>query len=204
MQRARKIAFPLPPKVADEASARLAEINALLQTISSDLQSVNAYRYAPQISAGLQELMEALCFQHYITTGELLSYADACRAVPGDIELSVSDYVLGVFDFVGEVMRFGITMIAVGDRDSENAGAERILLDLRELRLAFESLGTTGSSGFMEKDIEKKMNVMKTCVEKVESAVYGVIIRGSEKPKGWVPDLSEPRNGGGEEGYDID
>jgi hypothetical protein len=34
---------------------------------------------------------------------------------------------------------------------------------------------------------------MNTCVEKVETAVYGMIVRGRERPKGWVPDLSEDR-----------
>ena len=34
------------------------------------------------------------------------------------------------------------------------------------------------------------MEVMRQSVEKVEGAVYGLVVRGSERPKGWVPDLS--------------
>jgi len=36
---------------------------------------------------------------------------------------------------------------------------------------------------------------MKTCVEKVENAVYGMIIRGRERPKGWVPDIGSEERG---------
>jgi predicted translin family RNA/ssDNA-binding protein len=138
-------------------------------------------------------LIEALAFQHYILTGTLLSYNAAQALIPGGIELTVSDYILGVFDFVGEVMRFGITMIALGGAGEGDGGdAGRILDDLRRLREEFERLDTSNAAaGVLGKDVEKKMQVMKQCVEKVENAVYGVIVRGSEKPKGWVPDLEQ-------------
>jgi len=133
--------------------------------------------------------MEALCFQHYLTTGALLSHTAAQAMIPGGIELTASDYTLGVFDFTGEVMRFGITMIALGGVGDESGEADRILLDLRRLREEFEGLNTYSTGGSLGKDVDRKMTVMRQSVEKVENAVYDVIVRGSEKPKGWVPDL---------------
>ncbi|KAF8541665.1 Translin family-domain-containing protein [Trichophaea hybrida] len=189
LQRARKLNAPLPAHLQKEISTRHAEINSHLTAISPDLQSLNANRYQRQISGGLQELMEALCFQHYLTTGTLLSHTAAQAMIPGGIELTIPDYVLGVFDFTGELMRFGITMIALGGAGDESGEANRILLDLRRLREEFEGLDTYSSNGFLGKDVDRKMTVMRQCVEKVENAVYGVIVRGSEKPKGWVPDL---------------
>lgn len=67
-------------------------------------------------------------------------------------------------------------------------GERDILTDLRGLRAFFEGLDTVGGEG-LKRDVEKKMKVMRTCVEKVETAVYGMIIRGRERPKGWIPDL---------------
>lgn len=131
--------------------------------------------------------MEALVFAHYIRTGTLLPLKEAQEFV-GGVELTVADYVLGVFDFVGEAMRFGITMVALGGVGEEGGDAGCILMDLRRLREEFEALDTQGS-GLLGKDVDRKMVVMKQCVEKVENAVYGVIVRGSERPKGWVPDL---------------
>ena len=51
-------------------------------------------------------------------------------------------------------------------------------MDMRSLRTSFQTLDTTSCGGTgLGKDVEKKMEVMKTCVEKVETAVYGMIIQ---------------------------
>jgi hypothetical protein len=67
-----------------------------------------------------------------------------------------------------------------------------ILTDLRQLRSALESLNTSGTGPF-GKEADKKAEVMRQSVEKVERALYGLIVRGAERPKGWMPDLSESR-----------
>lgn len=132
----------------------------------------------------------------------------------GPILLTVDDYLLGVFDMVGELMRFAVTTMATTGslpgfdmpvqrkKSSEEvsldnigqtrtpANAERsVLEDLRELRGYLERFGTEDT--YFARDIDKKMPVMKQCVEKVENAVYGLIVRGSERPKGWMPDAGQ-------------
>ena len=108
----------------------------------------------------------------------------------------------------GELMRFAITAMATsgalprpegaalngGDDmevDSASAASQRtILTDLRQLRSALESLNTSGTGPF-GKEVDKKADVMRQSVEKVERALYGLTVRGAERPKGWMPDLSE-------------
>ena len=141
--------------------------------------------------------MEAISFQHYLETQRLITYEEAQEKLPDGISLSEDDYVLGLFDLVGELMRFAITTMATNGAlprgtASDDCEGRDILTVLRSLRTYFGSLDTT-AGGSMKRDVEKKMEVMRTCVEKVEGAVYGMIIRGRERPKGWVPDL------GGEE-----
>ncbi len=34
---------------------------------------------------------------------------------------------------------------------------------------------------------------MRASVEKVEKALYGLIVRGAERPKGWLPDTDTGR-----------
>ena len=144
-----------------------------------------------------------MSFQHYLETQCLITLQEAQSRLPDGVQLTADDYILGLFDLVGELMRFAITGMATNGEvprgsAEEDGGVKRdILADLRSLRTCFERLDTTrgkldGSP--MKRDIEKKMEVMKTCVEKVEGAVYGMIIRGRERPKGWIPELgSEPR-----------
>lgn len=149
--------------------------------------------------------MEAVSFQHYLTTQTLITYEEARGKLPRGISLAEDDYVLGLFDLVGELMRFAITAMATDgaiprDQNTKSEG-RNVLVDLRELRMCFEALDTTSSSGTgspFKREVEKKMEVMKTCVEKVERAVYGMIVRGRERPTGWVPDL-----GGHERGVEF-
>lgn len=62
---------------------------------------------------------------------------------------------------------------------------------MRSLRAGFEGLDGAGRRA------EKKMDVMRSCVEKVEGAVYGMIVRGRERPKGWngIVDVGEESRG---------
>jgi predicted translin family RNA/ssDNA-binding protein len=174
--------------------------------ITADLVGINAWRYQREISGGIQEYMEAVSFEHYLRHQQLITEAESAATLPEGVALTSDDYVLGIFDLVGELMRFAITTMATtgtlpASEDAETGVKKDVLQDLRELRTAFETLDTSscGNSG-LGKNAEKKMEVMKTCVEKVETAVYGMIIRGRERPKGWVPDLSDDR-GAGVESY---
>ena len=147
--------------------------------------------------------MEAVSFAHYLETQTLITYSEAQTKIPGGVALTEDDYLLGLFDLVGELMRFAITSMATNGElpgsttsslPSQGQGDRDILGDLRSLRTYFEVMNTNcsmGSGSALGRDVDKKMEVMKTCVEKVENAVYGMIVRGRERPKGWVPDLRE-------------
>lgn len=91
-------------------------------------------------------------------------------------------------------MRFAITTIATtGTLPAPKSadGSQTILTHLRELRTAFEALDVTscGNQG-LGRDFEKKMDVMRQSVEKVEKAACELVIRGQDKPKGWVPGVT--------------
>lgn len=218
LQRTREVKQTITPKIQKDSEQYWDAIHKLYKNVSSDLQGLNAYRYQRQITGGNQEFMEALTFQHYLETQELISYDESAKRLAqlggdgGAVLLTPSDYILGVFDMVGELMRFSITAIATSgqiptsssqaDSDTQMTGVDTkdiaqdpgsqdrdVLTDLRNLRIHLEKLdaSTDGSFG---RDISKKMGVMQVCVQKVENALYGLIVRGSERPKGWVPDLN--------------
>jgi hypothetical protein len=190
----------IPAKIASETQDRAAAMQKQFDLIAPDLAGLNAWRYQRQISGGIQEYMEAISFEYYLRHQTLITLAEASKSLPDTIELTGDDYVLGIFDLVGELMRFAITTMATtgtlpGSKNGGDSTYDRdILMDLRELRTKFQALDTRSCEGTgLGKDVEKKMEVMKTCVEKVETAVYGMIIRGRERPKGWVPDLADDR-----------
>lgn len=141
--------------------------------------------------------MEAISFEHYLLHQSLITIPESLATLPPGIDLTGDDYVLGIFDLVGELMRFAITTMATSGSlpgSTGVSGAEQTILeDLREIRAKFEELDVTASTGPFGRDVGKKMEVMRTCVEKVEAAVYGMIVRGRERPKGWVPLVEEER-----------
>jgi hypothetical protein len=170
--------------------------------------------------------MEAATFQHYLETLQLMSYEEAVSQVAelggegGKVTLTPEDYLLGIFDMTGELMRFAITAMATSGKlpggephaestpqrsstsaqQTSGAPSRNILTDLRELRALLEKLNVPYGTRF-GKDVSKKMGVMQTCVEKVENALYGMVVRGSERPKGWLPDLNQGPGGEEIEGY---
>lgn len=206
LHRVRGLHRQLPGHVVNANKQHYDNISTQIASVSRDLQALNAHRYARQISGGCQEYVEAASFEHYLTDGSLLPYNEAVALMrrldadgPG-IELSPEDYLLGIYDMTGELMKFAITTMATDGAlptltsSTEAASASikqrNVLTDMRDLRSALESLNVSGGGPFA-RDVEKKLEVMQTSVEKVEKALYGLTVRGAERPKGWMPDTSE-------------
>jgi predicted translin family RNA/ssDNA-binding protein len=128
---------------------------------------------------------------------------------PTPIELTPTDYILGLFDLTGELMRFSITSIATSGSlptstsSSDTTGDNHIstvsatprtpLTDLQSLRQTLSTLDY--GDGPFARDSEKKLEVTVQSVEKVEKAMYGLVVRGSERPRGWVPEMDSGAGG---------
>lgn len=216
----RTINQPLPSKIAQENQIRLDQIRKLFTALVPDLTGINAWRYQRQISSGIQEYIEALAFDHYLRTQTLITHAEVAARLPAEILVSEEDYLMGLFDLTGEMMRFAVMALSSGNAAASQAPPLQstessestvpteqppspsprpglvpshagIVTDLRAMRAWFESLSVPRRHS-MIRDLVKKMEVMQTSVEKVERAAYGILVRGSERPSGWTPDLSAP------------
>ena len=159
-------------------------IRGLLDSAVPDLQGINAHRYQYNISGGIQEYMEAVLFQHYIETQCQMSFEEAAGTLPQALRLTYEDYVLGIFDMTGELMRFAVTHMATSRSGSSDLS---ILADMQSLRSELEALNVEGSRS-LSKEYDSKLRTTKQSVEKVENSVYSMLVRGKERPKGWRPD----------------
>ncbi|CAG8145445.1 unnamed protein product [Penicillium salamii] len=204
LQRVRATNQPLPPKIAQENEIRFEQIRALFEAIVPEQLGIKGWRYQRQVSPGIQEYIEAVSFDHYLRTQTLISHAECQSRLPADILLSEEDYLMGLFDLTGEMMRFAVLSLSSGNAAAtQPEGGESnhrptlassqgdIVVDLRAMRAGFEALSVPRRH-FMLRDLQKKMEVMQNSVEKVERAAYGILVRGSERPSGWTPDLSGP------------
>lgn len=100
--------------------------------------------------------------------------------------LTPHDYLYGVFDLFGELMRFATVTTAQNGEMLGGVDGRNILGDIQELGCAFELL-----EGIPTRDYKGKMEAMRQSVRKVERLGYGLVVRGSERPKGWVPDMKD-------------
>ncbi|RAK90899.1 translin-associated factor TraX [Aspergillus costaricaensis CBS 115574] len=205
LQRIRTLNTPLPPNLTKETTTRFAQITTHFTSLLPDLTPApNTHRYMRQLSPAIQEFIEAISFHHYLTTQSLITLEEVRKHLPAGILVTEEDYLLGLFDLTGEMMRFAVTGLSAGstsEGDSVGLGEEQkgIVVDLREMRCGFEGLSVPGRHrGVMLRDMGKKVDVMQGSVEKVERAAYGILVRGRERPKGWRPDLVV---GGGDEEY---
>ena len=186
--RAREPGQPIHQSIKKQIEPMYSTIKTTLASVAPDMQGLNAERYQRQISGGIQEYMEAILFQFYLEHERLMPYDDAAKSLPDGIMLTYADYVLGLFDTTGELMRFAVTYMATNQALPGIAdGRANLLSDMQDMRSQLEMMNVSGSYT-LSKEFEKKLSVTRNSVEKVENGVYSMLVRGRERPKGWRPD----------------
>ena len=101
------------------------------------------------------------------------------------LPLSASDFILGLADLTGELMRLCINSIGSGNRELPFT----LVPFFRALFCGFHGI----APGI--KYMNQKMNVLRTSLGKVENVCYTLTVRGSEIPKHLITDMvssSEP------------
>lgn len=105
------------------------------------------------------------------------------------VAVTEQDYIYGIFDLTGEMMRFATTStaltrsLATADGDDAAARTRTILQDMQELRSFIEMLPQRKGKSWTN-----KLSVLRQSVRKVELIGYSMIVRGGERAKGWMPD----------------
>lgn len=93
--------------------------------------------------------------------------------------LGALDFVLGVADLTGELMRLGINSVGSGEHDRPF----ELLPFMRALYCGFHSIQPNSRM------LPKKMDVMRASLAKVENVCYTLKVRGSEIPKHMLADM---------------
>ncbi len=95
------------------------------------------------------------------------------------VPLDPIDFVLGIADLTGELMRLSINSIGSGSHDLPFD----LLPFVRAIYCAFSSLRP------VSRDIPQKLNVLRSSLGKIEHVCYTLKIRGSEIPKHMLVDV---------------
>lgn len=194
-------------KVLAEADSKLTELNAsCLREIATELKGQSYYLYLRAFSPGLQEYVEAVTFFHYIKDGRLITLEEINKALIFDeqaeeaesdivaaseptpetppatiaLEITPMDYILGIADLTGELMRKCINAVGQGNLEEPFV----LCSFLRDVYTGFIGLGNTAG-----REVNRKVWTLFQSVRKVENACYTIKVRGSEIPSHMLMDM---------------
>jgi len=163
-------------RAASQAREKLKDIQSLFQGFSSEVQGGQFWRYQKNVSPGLQEYIEALSFAHFLETGKLITFDQVQQSLCDNagvpfFPLPVEDYLLGLSDLTGELMRYAISAIS---RRGGRGTANDVCAFVRSCKGEFERFIP------YSRDLRKKQFVTSQSLEKIEDAAYAVVVRCSE------------------------
>lgn len=205
--------------VLGEAKLRLDNMGkTLFKNIAYELDGQDIYQYLKAYRVGLEEYIEAVTFFQYLQSGSMqdwieleksLIYPDSDKSTSAlqncesptkitKIVITPNEYIMGIADLTGELMRKCINNLATGDI----ASCYQTCNFVRNMHKGF--LGCTST---FNKDMGKKLYTLKQSLTKMENVCYTIKVRGSEIPKHMLADVAiiaaEDYMGDEDEGYQV-
>ncbi|RIB22709.1 Translin [Gigaspora rosea] len=155
--------------ILQEANEKKDEISQLFKEISLELQGINYYR----------EYIEAISFLEYLQNDRLITKEEVENKFKDEtgtqfLLITDEDYVLGLADLTGELMRYAINSVGKGDHDR----VIKVCQFLRDMKTDYDILKVHPKS-----PLGRKVDTIRQSLSKVEDACYAITIRGSEYPK---------------------
>ncbi|XP_029464507.1 translin-associated protein X [Rhinatrema bivittatum] len=207
---------PNKEEILTESESKLDVVRQKIKQIAQELVGEDMYRYHRAFTPGLQEYVEAITFQYFIKTRNLMSIEEINKQLifssedelkelkaisphspekPSSdlrekqqhhwsLQVTPVDYLLGVADLTGELMRMCIGGIGNGDIEIPFELSQF----LRQIYDGFSYIGNTGPY-----EISKKLYTLKQSLSKVENACYTLKVRGSEIPKHMLADVFDAK-----------
>ncbi|XP_044745248.1 translin-associated protein X [Coccinella septempunctata] len=182
-------------------------LNNLMQTnfkqIALELHGLDPYLYQKAYTNGMQEFIEALVFYQYLKNGEIEPWEVINRNFVYENEEKVKiilhfshyDFILGIADFTGELMRRCINNLGIGNVED----CFKLCDCVRYINAGFLGIISPG-----QKEIGRKVYTLKQSLAKMELVCYNLRIRGSEIPKHMlvsVLDTQQEMNDDEDEGF---
>ena len=179
----------------DEAKGKLQEVGQFLQSTARELHGLDPWLHLSAFSPGLQEFVEALAYYVFLRQSQLVCQEEVCDWLQFSCEkedggggggeevvcvpLSQLNYVLGIADLTGELMRMCITAVGAGQQEVPF----QILPFISSISHGFQSLLP------ISKEVGHKLRTLRSSVAKIETACYTLQIRGSEIPRHMLGDV---------------
>jgi predicted translin family RNA/ssDNA-binding protein len=150
-------------------------VNQYIGKLVKELQGTDFWKLRRAYTFGVQEYVEAATFCRFCKTGTLLSLAEINDSLLelGDksvepLQINVLDYVLGVADLSGELMRLAIGRISDGEVEYAKNICAFVRDIYRELTLVVPLMDDNS-------EMKKKMETMLQSVVKIENGITSLM-----------------------------
>ncbi|KAK4788076.1 hypothetical protein SAY86_019395 [Trapa natans] len=168
-------------EVLEKAEKDLSAVtNQYVSRLVKELQGCDFWKLRRAYSPGVQEYVEAATLCKFCKSGTLLNLDEMNATLlplsdPSEepLQINILDYLLGLADLTGELMRLAIGRIS----DGEIEYAEKICKFVREIHRELTLVVPLMDDSH---DMKTKMEVMLQSVMKIENACFSVHVRGSE------------------------
>ncbi|KZC06382.1 Translin-associated protein X, partial [Dufourea novaeangliae] len=192
--------------VLQETETRLQNVaQNLFKRIALELENQDFYQYLKVYRASSEEYIEALTFYQYLHSGNLQGWTELQKIITyttsdkSDIEtlntlVTPYEYILGIADLTGELMRKCINNLATGDI----ASCYQTCNFVRNMYKGF--LSCTNMSN---REMNRKLFTLKQSLYKMENVCYTIKVRGSEIPKHILVDVATENYAESDEGYQV-
>ncbi|PIN16091.1 Translin-associated protein X [Handroanthus impetiginosus] len=170
-------------QVLEKAEKDLAVVmNQYMSRLVKELQGTDFWKLRRAYSPGVQEYVEAVTLCNFCKTGSLLNLDEINASLrplsdpsTEPLQINVPDYLLGIADLTGELMRLAIGRISGGELEF----AQKICRFVREIYRELTLIAPIMDDSW---DMKTKMDTMLQSVMKIENACFSVHVRGSEFP----------------------
>ncbi|KAL8291662.1 hypothetical protein RQP46_001920 [Phenoliferia psychrophenolica] len=182
-----------------EAEKKFDELRVLFAKLAVEVHGEDFWRYEKSVSPGIQEFLEAYTFYHYLQHSTLPSLS-ACQTAldpspsalapppstsddpalpppppPSSILITAEDYLGGIADLTGELMRLAIARVG------SSLGSEQGMAEIRTLgKFVRDIKGEMDPLAPYARWLNKKLTVLDQSLGKIEAASYTLQIRGAE------------------------
>lgn len=163
-------------QAAKKGYESLKQVKSMFEGMSEQVKGDDFWKFQRTVSPGLQEFIEAYGFAYYLEHNALISYNEVQAYLSKEsseyyFPLPYSDYLLGLSDLTGELMRFAISAIATRGGRTQ---AREVCDFVREVRANFEAFAP------QIKGMDQKQKTTTNSLRKIEDAAYAMSIRERE------------------------
>lgn len=173
----------------EEAKTRLNKVCATsFKSIARELASLDQYQYLKAFSPGLQEFIEAYTYYEYCSSAsnpesglQMCGWEDLQKVLTYESEegqktyvmVEPMEFILGVGDLTGELMRKCINSLGSGDIND----SFHIANSLKSFYICYKGLNVH------HREFGRKLQTLKSSLLKTDNVAYNIKIRSEEAIK---------------------